>query len=228
MFLIELVDAVLASGSIESLPDSVEALIAGQIDRLAPTDRMILRYAAVLGTRFDPAMLEEAVRADVELDGDVWDRLSDVLTLDPDGSLRFENNLVRDAAYEGLPYRRRRVLHERVGQTIEATAGESVEEEVATLALHFHEAQRWDKSWTLQPDGRRPGDEGLRDRRRGAFFGQGLAAGRHPRVPARIRCRYRSSAMRFASSVAIEEADRALGQARATLRKAISFARRRS
>src|SRR5205085_2443198 len=53
----------------------------------------------------------------------------------------------RDAAYEGLPYRRRRALHERVGETIEATAGESVEEEVATLAVHFHEAQRWDKAW---------------------------------------------------------------------------------
>jgi predicted ATPase len=104
MFLMELIDAVRASGSVESLPDSVEALIAGQIDRLAPADRMILRYAAVLGTRFDPALLEEAVRSDVELDVDVWARLADILTPDPDGSLRFENRLVRDAAYEGLPY----------------------------------------------------------------------------------------------------------------------------
>src|SRR4029079_17569989 len=78
MFLIELLDAVRASGSVELLPDSVEALIAGQIDRLAPAARMILRYASVLGTRFDPALLEEAVRSDVELDSDVWDRLSEV------------------------------------------------------------------------------------------------------------------------------------------------------
>jgi predicted ATPase/class 3 adenylate cyclase len=181
MFLMELLDAVRAFGSVDSLPDSIEALIAGQIDRLAPADRMILRYAAVLGTRFDPALLEEAVRSDVELDADVWDRLSDVLSLDPDGSLRFENSLVRDAAYEGLPYRRRRVLHERVGETIEATAGESLEEEVATLALHFHEAQRWDKSWVYC---RQAGDRAMRiyanlDAAR--FFSKALAAGRRLR-----------------------------------------------
>ena len=39
------------------------------------------------------------------------------------GLLRFRNTLIRDAAYEGLPYRRRRELHERVGETIEARAG---------------------------------------------------------------------------------------------------------
>ena len=38
--------------------------------------------------------------------------------------LRFRNALIRDAAYEGLPYRRRRVLHDRVGETIEARAGD--------------------------------------------------------------------------------------------------------
>jgi tetratricopeptide (TPR) repeat protein len=62
--------------------------------------------------------------------------------------LRFRNALIRDAAYEGLPYRRRRALHERVGTTIEARAGANPEEEMAVLAMHFHEAHRWDKAWT--------------------------------------------------------------------------------
>jgi len=148
LFLRDLLDAVRTSGSIESLPDSVEALIAGEIDRLAPTDRMILRYASVLGTRFDPDLLDEAVRADVDLDGAVWDRLAALVRPDRTRGLRFQSTLVRDAAYEGLPYRRRRVLHERVAEAIESSAGESVEEEIPTLALHYHEAQRWDKAWT--------------------------------------------------------------------------------
>ena len=54
---------------------------------------------------------------------------------------------MRDAAYEGLPYRRRRALHGRVGATIEAAAGENLDEVVGLLALHYHEAQRWDKAW---------------------------------------------------------------------------------
>ena len=62
--------------------------------------------------------------------------------------MRFRNTLIRDAAYEGLPYRRRRVLHERAGNAIESHAGMSLDEELGTLALHFHEAQRYDKAWT--------------------------------------------------------------------------------
>jgi tetratricopeptide (TPR) repeat protein len=146
----------------------------------------------------------------------VWDRLSDILSLDPDGSLRFENNLVRDAAYEGLPYRRRRVLHERVGQTIEATAGESVEEEVATLALHFHEAQRWDKSWTYS---RMAGDRAMKVYAiadAGRFYEQALTAGRHYRTVhatdlADVYLRW-SEALRFLGRY--RDSDRALGAAR--------------
>ena len=136
-----------ATGSLESLPDSIESLVAAEIDRLAPTDRMILRYAAVLGATVDPNLLIEAVRNDVDLDEGVWRRLAALLKREPNGMLQFRNALIRDAAYEGLPYRRRRVLHDRVGATIEARAGDHPDEEVGVLALHFHEAQRWDKTW---------------------------------------------------------------------------------
>jgi len=147
LFLFELIDALQESGSIESLPDSVESLIAGEIDRLAPTDRTILRHAAVLGTSFDRDLLEAAVEGDVDLDREVWSRLGELLEVSTSGSVRFRNNLTRDVAYEGLPYRRRRALHERVGVTIERSSGETAEEHAAALALHFHEAQRWDKAF---------------------------------------------------------------------------------
>ena len=77
----------------------------------------------------------------------VWDRLADFVGAEQAGTRRFRNTLIRDAAYEGLPYRRRRELHTRVGEAIEAHPGASPEEEVGTLALHFHEAQQWDKAW---------------------------------------------------------------------------------
>ena len=60
--------------------------------------------------------------------------------------MRFRNTLVRDAAYEGLPFRRRRELHARVGQAIESTAARP-DEEAPALALHFFEARRHDKAW---------------------------------------------------------------------------------
>ena len=153
LFLFQLLDTVRETGTIEALPDSIESLIAGEIDLLSPTDRRVLRYAAVLGTSFDPSLLVACVREEIELDDDVWSRLGEQLAPEPNGELRFKNTLIRDAAYEGLPYRRRRTLHGRVGETIEASAGASIDEELSVLAFHYSEAQRWDKAWTVLPPG---------------------------------------------------------------------------
>ncbi len=182
LFLFELIDAVRETGSIDSLPDSIESMIAGEIDQLPPADRTILRYAAVLGASFDPGLLASAVGDDVELDGDVWDRLGGLVKREPSGAMRFRNTFIRDAAYEGLPYRRRRVLHGRVGETIEATAGASIDEELGTLALHYYEAQRWDKAWTFC---RRAGDRALEiyaNVEAVRSYEEALAAGRHLRA----------------------------------------------
>ena len=108
----------------------------------------MLRYAAVLGGSFDPLLLSAAMSEEVQLDDDVWSRLAELVHPEPGGLMRFRNTLIRDAAYEGLPYRRRRVLHERAGNAIESHAGISLDEELGALAMHFHEAQRYDKAWT--------------------------------------------------------------------------------
>jgi class 3 adenylate cyclase/tetratricopeptide (TPR) repeat protein len=182
LFLLELLDAVRATGSVDGLPDSVESVIAGQIDRLSPSDRTVLRYASVLGASFHPTLLEAAVSEEVELDQEIWDRLDEFVDPEAGGMLRFRNTLVRDAAYEGLPYRRRRVLHERVGETIEAHSGVSLEEEIGALALHFHEAQRYDKAWDYC---RRAGERAMEiyanvDAVR--FFERAISAGRRLRT----------------------------------------------
>jgi len=158
LFLFELLDTVKATGTIESLPDSIEAMVAGEIDQLAPADRTVLRYASVLGSTFDPDLLATAVGGDVDLDEDTWTRLSNLLSRESSGAMRFRNTLIRDAAYEGLPYRRRRDLHGRIGETIEAQAGVSLEEEIGALALHYFEAQQWGKAWTFC---RRAGDRAV-------------------------------------------------------------------
>ncbi len=144
LFLVELLDTVRSTGTTEALPDSVESLVAADIDRLSPSDRTVLRYASVLGTRFDPALLEAAV-GEGKLEASLWERLRGLVARDPDGRMRFRNALVRDAAYEGLPFRRRRELHGRVAEAIEASAGAG--DEVSALALHFFEAQRHEKAW---------------------------------------------------------------------------------
>jgi hypothetical protein len=120
LFLAELLAAARQAGGIESLPDSVESLLMAQIDRLSPADRRLLRSAAVIGAVFSPDLLGEALEKPV--DGDAWVRLADFLHDQGDGHFRFRHALVRDAAYEGLSFRRRRELHSAVGLTIERSA----------------------------------------------------------------------------------------------------------
>ena len=80
LFLRELVAAARDSHDIDSLPDSVEAVIAARIDRLSSDDRHFLRRVSVLG-RSAPVNLLGAVLDDVPgFDDPVWVRLEEFAT----------------------------------------------------------------------------------------------------------------------------------------------------
>ncbi len=147
LFLAELAGSARALG-VDALPDSIEALLAAQIDRLAPRDRTVLRCASVLGATFEPDLLRASLGdSPYPLDERVWERLGDFISLDHSGVVHFRHALVRDAAYEGLPYRRRIELHDRIGETIERRSGSSPDEHAEVLSLHFLHAQHFDKAW---------------------------------------------------------------------------------
>jgi class 3 adenylate cyclase/tetratricopeptide (TPR) repeat protein len=146
-FLFALLDHVRETRSLASLPDSIEALVAADIDRLAPRDRDLARYAAVVGTTFDPALVAAATQGELVVDNEAWSRLGDLIERDPAGGYRFKSGLIRDTAYEGLPYRRRRQLHAWLAEEIELRGGDRSDEDAALIALHAHEAQQWARAW---------------------------------------------------------------------------------
>ncbi len=149
MFLEELLDAAGRTGSVTDLPESVQDLVTSQIDRLPPLDRTILRYAAVLGMVADLPVLERLVsdhREHVRL-GEHLPEFRDFLDPGDPGQVRFRHALIREVAYEGLPFRRRQVLHEQVGNTIERSA-EEPERVCEVLSLHFFHAGSFDRAWT--------------------------------------------------------------------------------
>ena len=128
---------------------------------------------------------------EAELDDLLWQRLHGIVDPDATGRMRFRNTLVRDAAYEGLPFRRRSELHARVAEAIESAAA-SPDEEAPTLALHFFEAQRHDKAWHY---GRVAGDRAravAAPVEAARFYELALAAGRHVRGRRRPRPRGRA------------------------------------
>ncbi len=141
LFLEQLRDATRAGAEVESLPATVEAVIAARIDTLDPLRRRHLRTASVLGQRFPIRLLEEVIG---ELG--VMTSLGAFLEPEQTGWARFEHALVRDGAYEGLSYRMRRELHGRVGDLIEADPA-SLASRAELLSLHFTEGQRWGSAW---------------------------------------------------------------------------------
>ncbi|MFI5043350.1 MAG: hypothetical protein ACHQDC_01040, partial [Acidimicrobiales bacterium] len=145
-FLRDLLVAAVAGDDAE-LPDSVETAAIAEIDRLAPNDRTIVRRASLLGIAFDPDLLNTVLPPAVpEPDGESWHRLEDVIGEEGEGYMRFRREVIRDAAYSGLPYRLRRQLHAEVARAIESKTTD-VESRVETLSLHYYLAGIADASW---------------------------------------------------------------------------------
>jgi class 3 adenylate cyclase/tetratricopeptide (TPR) repeat protein len=146
-FLLDLLRSASETG-VDNLPDTVEAAAMAQIDRLSPIDRTIVRRAAVLGLSFHPRTLAWVLDEGMPpIDDDTWARLGTLFADDGDGYLRFRRTLMRDAAYEGLPFRVRRELHLRVAARIEHAAGDAADEQASTLALHYAYAGHHDRTW---------------------------------------------------------------------------------
>ncbi len=146
-FLLDLLRSASETG-VDDLPDTVEAAAMAQIDRLSPVDRTVVRRAAVLGLSFHPRMLEWVLDEEApDVDDATWARLGSLFADDGDGYVRFRRALMRDAAYEGLPFRLRRELHLRVASRIERAAGEAADEQAASLALHYSHAGDNDHTW---------------------------------------------------------------------------------
>ena len=134
LFLQELVQAARTAGTIEGLPDSIEGMVTAEIDRLAPSDRRVLRFASVLGVSFDGMLLTALLQAEhTPIGRTAFPRLAQFIDDEGNGQYRFRHALMRDAAYEGLPYRRRKELHARAGNAILT----STPDEVELLSLHF-------------------------------------------------------------------------------------------
>ena len=140
------------AGAIDALevPESLHTLIASRLDGLDPSERHILKQAAVLGKTFTASGL-------VFISGrpapDVETLLSsllrkEILTVRADprsperGQYGFLQDLVRQVAYETLSRRDRKELHLRVGTYLETTFGSEQDEIVEVLAAHYLEAYR--------------------------------------------------------------------------------------
>jgi class 3 adenylate cyclase/tetratricopeptide (TPR) repeat protein len=166
------------------LPESVEAVVTTRIDRLAPPDRTLLRYAAVMGTTFSGELVEHVLASDdpaAAPDSDSWDRIAEFVERDPytPGGFRFRHALFRDAAYEGLSFRRRRELHASVGSAYETLHAGELSEHAELLSLHFFHAEEHPKAYEYSVMAGERAREKYANVEAALFYRRALAAADH-------------------------------------------------
>ena len=166
------------------VPATVQALLAARIDRLPPEEKRLLQTAAVIGTEV-PWPLLQAI-ADTP-DEALYRSLAQLqaaeflyeTSLFPERAYTFKHALTHEVAYGSLLHERRRTLHARIVEALEALAGDRRDDQVERLAHHALRGEVWEKALAY---GRQAGDKAqARSAYREAVvcFEQALAALEH-------------------------------------------------
>ena len=146
---VEQMAAMLAEGEpADTIPPSIQALLAARLDRLPVDERAVLERAAVAGKEFVRSAVlqlsEDAERKQVDA------RLlslvrKDLLTANPgrEDAYRFRHALIRDAAYAGIPKELRAQLHEGFADWAIRTAVGRAGEIDEIVGYHYEQAFRY-------------------------------------------------------------------------------------
>ncbi|HLQ05896.1 MAG TPA: hypothetical protein VK197_09625, partial [Verrucomicrobiae bacterium] len=126
-----------------ALPETVQAVLASRIDRLAQRDKDVLQAAAVVGRDVPTALLRVVVDLpEPELAASL-ERLATAELLGPagaSGERAFRHPLTHEVAYRTQLLDRRRRTHAGVAQALLAIHGSAAPAHAALLAHHFEEA----------------------------------------------------------------------------------------
>jgi class 3 adenylate cyclase/tetratricopeptide (TPR) repeat protein len=133
------------------VPATVQALLAARIDRLPPEEKRLLQTAAVIGTEVPLPLLQalaELPEATLH-SGLAHLQAAEFLyetRLFPEPEYAFKHALTHEVAYGSLLLERRRVLHGRIVEALEALASERAAEQVERLAHHALRGEVWGKA----------------------------------------------------------------------------------
>jgi len=131
------------------IPEDARQVVEMDFESLSPADRALLEAASVVGVEFPVHTVAAALECAVD---DAESRCEDLVRRRwflraagnvewADGSVSecygFIHELYRNVAYAEIPEGRRRRLHQRIGEALEAVYGDRATEIAATLAAHF-------------------------------------------------------------------------------------------
>lgn len=133
----------------EAVPTSMLGILQARLERLPTDDISLLEDCSILGNRFELLVVKHfsSVR---KIDKRIHDLVHKgyLNQLDEPGLLySFDNALMREAIYDGISTRWKRIKHGQVGEAIEQGYSEEIERVFFQLADHFSRSNQFDKAF---------------------------------------------------------------------------------
>ena len=124
------------------IPSSVQAILAARIDKLPAHAKDILQTLAVIGREFSISLISAVTaisldKLEKQLKELQWGEFIYEKLISGEKGYIFKSALTQDVAYNTLLIERRKVLHERIGASIEAVYSISIDDHIAALAYHY-------------------------------------------------------------------------------------------
>jgi class 3 adenylate cyclase len=124
------------------VPPTVQAILASRIDRLPAAEKELLQTLAVLGREFPLGLIKRVTgKSEDELERMLSAlQLAEFIYEQPamgDIEYTFKHALTLEVAYNSVLAERRRRLHERAAQAIEALFSDRLEDHLSELARHY-------------------------------------------------------------------------------------------
>jgi class 3 adenylate cyclase/tetratricopeptide (TPR) repeat protein len=165
LFMEELTHSLLENGSIQrtgdqyilskkssdlQVPDTIQGIIAARIDRLEENLKRIMQVASVIGREFAFRILQAISDLREDLKSDLLNlqglELIYEKSLFPELEYVFKHALTQEVAYNSLLLKRRKEIHEKIGQAIEELYPERLEEFYEMLAYHYSRSDNLDRA----------------------------------------------------------------------------------
>jgi len=132
------------------IPDTLHGVLMARIDRLQKEAKRVLQMAAVIGRIFLYRVLSAIALEELELE-------KHLITLQREEMIRerarlpeleyiFKHELTREAAYNSLLKKERRIFHHQVAEALEQLFADRIEEQVELLAYHWERAGETEKA----------------------------------------------------------------------------------
>ena len=135
-----------------NIPSTIQDIIMARVDALPESAKEILQIGSVIEREFGYEIIKSlASLPEQELLSHLSALKDSELVYErgiyPESTYIFQHALTREVVYDSILSKRKKSLHNKIGEAIENLSGENIEEQYGILAEHFIEGENYEKGF---------------------------------------------------------------------------------